>query len=253
MFLFVFCLLATATFSQPTIIAHRGASDLAPENTVASAKLAWELGTDAVELDVYLSADNRVMVIHDKNTRRTAGEKLDVATSESADLRKLDVGKWKNEKYTGEKIPFLAEMIETIPEGKTLVVEIKCGSEVLPAIKKAVEASGKQNQITFIAFGWETILDTKKQFPDNPCYWLSSTKRGLTQKMEEASELGLDGVNLNSKIIDEEVMNLANKLNLDMLCWTVDDLVEAKRLAKLGVLGITTNRPAWLKKQLAQD
>ena len=237
-------------FSQIQYIGHRGASYLAPENTVASAKLAWELGADAVELDIYLSKDGKVMVIHDKNTKRTGGESHLIKDTEAAVLRKLDVGKWKDEKYTGEKIPFLAEMIETVPEGKTLVVEIKCGSEVLPALKEVVEASGKQDQITFIGFGWQTILDTKKQFPNNACYWLSSIKPGLAKHMTEAAEVGLDGVNLRSGLIDDKVMKQASQLGLHMLCWTVDDPTEAVRLASLGVEGITTNRPAWLKKQL---
>jgi glycerophosphoryl diester phosphodiesterase len=148
-------------------------------------------------------------------------------------------------------MPFLAEVIETVPDGKKLVVEIKCGPEVLPALKEVVEASGKKNQIIFIAFDWQTILDTKAQFPDRACYWLSSTKEGLHERMKEAMKLRLDGVNLQSKLIDDKTMKLANELGIKkMLCWTVDDPAEAKRLVNLGVKGITTNRPAWLKEQL---
>jgi glycerophosphoryl diester phosphodiesterase len=238
-------------FSQPEIIAHRGASYLAPENTVSAAKLAWELGTDAVEIDIHFSKDGQIMVNHDKDTKRTAGENYVIKETDAAVLRKLDLGKWKDEKYTGEKMPFLAEVIETVPEGKILVVEIKCTSEVLPALKEVVGDSGKKDQIIFIAFDWQTILDTKTQFPGNECYWLSSTKAGLPGKMKEAVELGLDGVNLQSKVIDSKTMELANELGIKkMLCWTVDDPAEAKRLAELGVKGITTNRPAWLKEQL---
>lgn len=241
-----------SVFSQLEYIAHRGASYLAPENTVASANLAWALGADAVEIDIHLSKDGQVVVNHDKDTKRTAGENYLIKDTDAEVLRKLDVGKWKAEKYAGEKMPFLAEVIETVPAGKKLVVEIKCGPEVLPALKKVVELSGKQDQIVFIAFGWQTILDTKKQFPDHACYWLSSTKSGLQARMKQASELGLDGVNLQSKLIDKKVMEQANKQGLEMLCWTVDDPAEAKRLTKLGVAGITTNRPAWLKEQMAQ-
>ena len=172
-------LLALFTFGlsgQPQIIAHRGASYLAPENTVAAANLAWELNTDAVEVDIYLAKDNRVMVIHDKDTKRTClgNKNMKVADTPSEVLREMDAGAWKDEKYTGEKIPFLSEIIETVPPQKTLVVEIKCGSEVLPHLKRVVEKSGKQDQIVFIAFGWDTILETKKLFPENKCYWLCS-------------------------------------------------------------------------------
>ncbi len=239
-------------FAQPAIIAHRGASYLAPENTVAAAKLAWELGADAVEVDVFLAKDNRVMVIHDKDTRRTAAGKNNMAIKKTPSLvlRELEVGSWKGEEYKGEKIPFLSEIIETVPEGKDLVVEIKTGSEILPHLERSFEMSGKLDQAVFISFGWETILDAKKTFPDNRCYWLSSLKGGLKDKMEEAAKAGLAGVNLNYRIIDQQVMQMAKAHNLEVLTWTVNDPAVAREMADLGVKAITTDRPKWLKEEM---
>ena len=135
---FIILMWSTGLFAQPFYIAHRGASYLAPENTVAAARLAWELGADAVEVDIHLSKDNKVMVIHDKDTKRICKtvSNLVIKSSESGLLRELDAGIWKGEHFKGEKIPFLSEIIETVPEGKTLVVEIKCGSEVIPEMKR---------------------------------------------------------------------------------------------------------------------
>ncbi len=252
-FLTIFSMfLAIFLNAQQQFIAHRGASYLAPENTVAAAKLAWELGADAVEVDIHLSKDNRVMVIHDKDTKRTCSGKKNfrVSKTPSTVLRELECGSWKDEKYAGEKIPFLSEIIETVPEGKTLVVEIKCGSEVLPHLKRCIDQSGKKDQIIFISFGWNTILDTKAVFFGNRCYWLSALKPGLSKKMKQAAEAGLEGVNLKHKIINPKTMSLARKNNLEMLTWTVDDPEEAMRLTELGVTGITTNRPKWLKEQM---
>ncbi len=222
---------------QNTFIAHRGASYLAPENTLASAKLAWELGADAVEVDVYLTKDNRVMVIHDNDTKRTCSGKknLSIAKSPSVLLRDLDAGIWKGKEFKGEKIPYLSEIIETVPEGKKLVVEIKCGSEILPALSRVVD-----------------ILNTQKEFPENKCYWLSSSKSGLDKKMAQAAQNGLAGVNLKYSIIDEDVIAQAKKHNLEVLTWTVDDPVEAKRLTDIGVTGLTTNRPKWLKEEMGK-
>jgi glycerophosphoryl diester phosphodiesterase len=244
--------LSMGLVGQQTFIAHRGASYLAPENTVASAELAWELGADAVEIDVYLTKDNRVMAMHDKNTKRTTGGKKSFVMSETPSLvlRELEAGSWKDAKYKGEKIPFIAEIIETVPAGKKLVVEIKSGSEIIPYLKEEIEKSGKQDQMIFICFGWETILAAKKEFPDNPCYWLSSSRQGLKKKIQESAKAGLDGVNLNYKIIDEEVMEWAGALNLEVLTWTVDDPDVAKKLTNMGVAAITTNRPAWLKEEM---
>jgi glycerophosphoryl diester phosphodiesterase len=245
-------LLLVMNISAQNIIAHRGASHFAPENTVASANLAWELGADAVECDVYLSKDNRVMVIHDKDTKRTCtGKKnLTIEKTPSIVLRDLDAGSWKGEEFKGEKIPFLKEIIETVPEGKNVVVEIKCGSEVLPALKRCVEKSEKSSQIIFICFGWKTILDTQKEFPDNKCYWLSGSKSGLNKKIKEAAENGLAGVNLKYSVINKEVVELAKRNNIEVLAWTVDDPVKAKELTDIGVTGITTNRPKWMRDEM---
>ena len=243
------------SIAQNTFIAHRGASYLAPENTVASAKLAWELGADAVEVDVHLSKDNRVIVIHDKDTKRTCGGKtnLTIAKTPSILLRDLDAGSWKGEEFKGEKLPFLSEIIETVPEGKTLVVEIKAGGdEIIPALSRIVDNSGKKEQIVFISFGWKTIIATHEEFPENKCYWLSSVKPGLKKKIEEAATEGLTGINLKHSIIDEEIMAQAKDLNLEVLSWTIDDPEEAQRLTDIGVTGITTNRPKWLKEQMNQ-
>lgn len=165
--IFVLTMSTLGLFAQQTYIAHRGASYLAPENTVASANLAWELGADAVEVDVYLAKDNRVMVIHDKDTKRTSSGKknLVIEDTPSMVLRDLDVGSWKDEKFKGEKIPYLSEIIKTVPEGKQLVVELKSGREVIPHLQRVVEKSGKEDQVIFISFGWKTILETKKRFP----------------------------------------------------------------------------------------
>nr|WP_319270530.1 glycerophosphodiester phosphodiesterase family protein [uncultured Draconibacterium sp.] len=243
------------SIAQNTFIAHRGASYLAPENTVASAKLAWELGADAVEVDVHLSKDNRVIVIHDKDTKRTCGGKtnLTIAKTPSILLRDLDAGSWKGEEFKGEKLPFLSEIIETVPAGKTLVVEIKAGGdEIIPALRRTIDKSGKAEQIVFISFGWDTILNTHDEFPENKCYWLSSLKPGVKKKIEQAAEKGLTGVNLKYQIIDEEIMAQAKDLNLEVLSWTIDDPEEAQRLTDIGVTGITTNRPKWLKEQMNQ-
>ena len=240
--------------AQQTFIAHRGASYLAPENTLAAANLAWDLGADAVEVDVYLASDNQVVVIHDKDTKRTARGKKNmvVKNTPSMVLRNLDVGSWKDKKYKGEKIPFLSEIIKTVPDGKQLVIEIKTGSEIIPHLKRIVEKSGKQDQMIFISFGWETIIDTQKEFPDNKCYWLSSSKNGLETKIKQAAEAGLAGINLNYNIIDEEVIEKASGYDLEVLAWTVNDPVIGKRMTELGVKAITTDRPKWLKEEMAK-
>ena len=248
-----FTMLSASVQGQFSYIAHRGASFLAPENTVSAVQLAWELKADAVEIDVHLTKDNRIVVFHDFNTRKITGQKLEIRETDSAVLRGLDVGLHKGDEFRGERMPFLEEVIATIPAGRKLVVEVKCGSEIIPALKKIVEESGKQEQLVFISFGWQTILDLKRSFPLNECYWLSSSRIGLPGRMVSAADYGLDGVNLHHSVIDERIMNRAKSLGIKVWAWTIDDPAEVRRLAQLGVEGITTNRPGWLREQFGES
>ncbi|MCU0408235.1 MAG: GDSL-type esterase/lipase family protein [Bacteroidales bacterium] len=171
-------------------IAHRGASYLAPENTIAAAKLAWELGADAVECDIHLSGDNKIIVCHDANTLRTTGAAHVIKETGSSVLRTLDAGSFKSPDYRGEKLPFLSELIETVPEGKELVVEIKCGPEILPFLKEDISKHGGNRKFVFIAFDFNTISETKKLFPSNPCYWLCSNAELLRKTINSVREAG---------------------------------------------------------------
>ena len=240
------------TAQNVVIIAHRGASFEAPENTLASVNLAWEQNTDAVEIDVYLSKDNKIMVIHDKDTKRTAGEKLVVKESMASDLRKLDVGSFKSPDYQGEKIPFLSEVIETIPEGKKLIVEVKCGTEILPFLKESFIKSGKIDQLVIISFDFDVVAGAKKIMPEVSAYWLHFNLAGEynTKWIEKAREADLDGLNFRHKGISEEYIKSVHDANMEIYAWTVDDPEEAAKLFGFGIDGITTNRPGWMRKEL---
>jgi len=245
-------LLATCLSAQSLFIANRGASYLAPENTLAAVKLAWESGADAVMVNVRLSKDNRLMVIYDKTTKRTCSGKktLEIESSPSMLLRDLDAGSWKGDEFKGEKIPYLTEVIETIPENKTLFINLICGDEGLRALDRNVEKSGKLNQLAFISSDMGMIAEVKKEYPENKCYWESESKIQLKKKVEQAIEEGLTGISLKQNMIDEEITSLINDTNIELLTFTVDDPEVAKELIKTGINGIITNRPVWLKNEL---
>jgi glycerophosphoryl diester phosphodiesterase len=239
------------------IIAHRGASYLAPENTMASVMLGWEKDTD-VEVDVYLTKDNKIVVIHDKTTKRTAVTDVNIAETTSDELRKLDVGSFKSEEYAGEQIPFLADIVETIPAGRKLYVEIKCGKEILPYLSELLADSGKMSQIVIIGFDLETVT-MSKQLIDVPTYWLKGTKKieeteewipHDPQLVRTAENNGLDGLDVHYAGVNKKFVDAVKASGQKLYVWTVDDPEEAIRLVKLGVDGITTNRPEWLREQL---
>jgi len=236
--------------AQVKIIGHRGSSFIAPENTIASAKLAWEENADGVETDIYLTADKKIVCIHDLSTKRTSGIDYKIAETSSRTLRRLDFGSLKDARYKGEKIPFLTELIKTIPDNKELVVEIKCGPEIIPFLKKTIDKYGKGKKITFIGFDFETICAVKSALPEHQCYWLCGNREVFDKTIDRFSASGLNGVSLSYNIIDDAVMRKAADVKAEVYSWTVDKPEEAKRLISLGVKGITTNRPGWLREQI---
>src|SRR5438552_2183206 len=147
------------------IIAHRGASFDAPENTLPAIRLAWEQGADAVEVDVHLSRDSRVAVIHDANTRKVAGVNSKICDQTWAELQKLDVGCWKNRRWAGVCIPSLEDVLATVPKGKRLFIEVKCGEQFIAAAAASLQnRCGKQ--VVVIGFSLPTMQKVKAAFPE---------------------------------------------------------------------------------------
>src|SRR4051812_34131067 len=109
------------------IIAHRGASYDGPENTLSAARMAWEQGADGIECDVHLTSDGHLVVIHDDDTARVAAARHVVSETTLALLRTLDVGRWKNPRFSGEQIPTLDEMLSTVTPGRKIFLELKSG------------------------------------------------------------------------------------------------------------------------------
>lgn len=226
------------------IIAHRGASAYAPENTVASVKLGWEIGGDAVEVDVQFSLDQNIVVIHDDDTERTSGEKIVVREATLGQLKTLDFGRWKGEKYKGERIPTLSEIVALVPRGKKLFVEIKSDLSLVPILEREFKDNPKLDHLFFMAFDYETITAVKKLFPQNKAYWLCSDLPENPQAvLEKVKHAGLDGLDVDYSLITRKLMSMANELDLEILCWTVNDPKKARELSTLGVSGITTDIP----------
>jgi glycerophosphoryl diester phosphodiesterase len=239
------------------IIAHRGASHLAPENTRTAVMLGWEKDAH-VEVDVYLTRDNRIVAIHDSTTKRTAGVDLKVAETTSQELRQLEVGLFKSAEFTGEPIPFLADLLQTIPPQRKLFVEIKCGPEILPVLQPLLLESGMLSRIVIIGFNLETVTRSKERI-DVPTYWLKGTEKVKDTEqwiphdpnlVQKARQQGLDGVNVHYAGVTRALVDAAHASGQKLYVWTVDDPDEARRLVRLGVDGITTNRPGWLREQL---
>lgn len=241
---------------QVEIVAHRGASDEAPENTLAAFRLGWEQG-DAVELDLHLTKDGKIAVLHDATTKRTAGVDKPVAGQTLEELKALDAGSWKAKTWAGEKIPTLQEVLDLLPEKKRLFIEIKCGPEVLPELKRTIDAEPKKaERLTIIGFGYDTMLQAKKLFPRIPVLFLHSAKSKTPKPLDELIRMckdgGLDGLDLDqSHPIDAAFVAKVRSAGLKLYTWTVNDPAVARKQAAAGVDGITTDRPALLRQTLS--
>ncbi|MBL6765501.1 MAG: glycerophosphodiester phosphodiesterase [Verrucomicrobiae bacterium] len=252
-------LLMTATLSAHSapveIIAHRGASFDAPENTLSAVNLAWERDADAVEIDVMLSKDGRIVVIHDKDTKRLAGVERKVLDQTWEELQKLDVGKWKDSKWAGEGIPLLGPVLSTIPAGKRMFVELKTGPEIVPELKRAVKSARKQAaQIVFISFSLEACAAAKREFPEHEVAFISRYRAGkekIETLIDQARSAGLDALDLDGNgSVGKREGEAIKRAGLKFYVWTIDDPDRAKELISAGVDGITTNRPKWLSERL---
>jgi glycerophosphoryl diester phosphodiesterase len=247
------------------IVAHRGASFDAPENTMAATNLAWKQNADAVETDIYLSKDGKVVVSHDKTGKRTAGRDVAFAEITQAEARTLDAGLWKDPKFKGEKIPLLEEQIKSIPAGKRLLVEIKIGPEIVPELARVLKKMGaSEKNITVISFNYDSLKAVRQQLPHLATLWLvghaaPNAKKSATAKqpptvdemIRQAKAAKLTGLDLQHTwpLTDADVRKI-KAAGLELHVWTVNDVAIAKRWLDHGVASITTDRPGWLREQL---
>lgn len=254
----------SARGQRPSFItAHRGASHDAPENTLAAFRLAWEQGADAIEGDFRLTADGRIVCLHDADTKRVARKNHVVAETRLDELRSLDVGDWKDPRFAGERPPTLAEVLATLPPGKRFFVELKTGSEIVPPLVADLAAwEGDLAALTIIAFDADTIAACKRALPQVKAHWLTSFKQdeataawrpSAEQIAATVKACGADGVGLQGErqVIDRGfVERLAAGGVGEFHVWTIDDPDYARFFRDLGAVGITTNRPAFLRAAL---
>ncbi|NRA39717.1 MAG: glycerophosphodiester phosphodiesterase [Planctomycetes bacterium] len=248
--------------AEPLIVAHRGASKAAPENTIPAFQLAWQLHADAIEGDFYLSKDGKIVCIHDRMTKKVADKNIDVSKSTLAQLKKLDVGIKFHKDYAGTTIPTIAEVFACIPEGKKIYIEIKCGPEIIATLLEEIKKSGlKKEQIVVISFKTQVIQKLKAEAPQYTAYWLSRLKKdksgkvtpSLTTVLSVLEKIKADGFHSGKDIIDEAFIKHIRKKGFEYHVWTIDDVETAKRFKNWGAMSITTNIPGHIKKHLVKN
>jgi len=242
---------------RPLIIAHRGASGEAPENTLAAFQLAWKQGADGIECDVHLTSDCQVVCMHDHDTKRVAKQKLRIAGHSYQELSQLDIGSWKGKDFAGERLPLLCDVLGTVPPRKQIYIEVKCGKEIVKPLLEQLDGTWlKPEQITIICFNGEVIEALNAARPglqiiwliDVKSNWLGRSKLKLPEVLAQAAYLKVKGLGLRCHSgIRREMVEQIREAGLLLNVWTVNDTTDARRYASFGVDSLTTN---WPKKLL---
>ena len=244
---------------KPLIIAHRGASWRAPENTLAAAKLAWQEGADAVEADFRLTVDGRLVAIHDETTLRISGVDLRVAETTLGELRQLDVGAWKDSRWTGERLTTLEEMLATAPPDGQFVIEIKCGAEAVGELARVLRLPIiSPSRMSVSSYQRDVLTGLRRLMPEPAVLLVARFARAGGRWQRSAEKLieiargnGLDGLSVMAcEHVDAEFVHSVKDAGLKLWVWTVDEVDEARRLIVAGVDALTTNRPGRLREEL---
>ena len=228
-------------------IAHRGASAHAPENTVAAFKRAVEMGTDVIEMDVHLSRDGKVTVIHDSYLDRTTDLSGAVSGLTLAEIKKADAGARFSEEFTGERVPSLAEALEAIPKSTRVWVEIKI-LEATRMVLQTIDEMEREDQISVISFGVDVLRMVRGRNPKLKTVLIfgkpvvkGNPVGNAREMVKRAKSVGSSCLSLEQKLVTKDVMSEIHALGAEAACWTANTPDEIKTAVKAGVDGITSN------------
>src|SRR5512138_1041133 len=237
---------------RPLVLGHRGASADAPENTLAAFRLALAQGADGVELDVWRCASGEVVVAHDEDTRRTAGEPLRIPDAPLPALRALDVGAWKGDAFRGERIPLLEEALEAVPGG-VVNVELKSRGgrdlRLAAAAARVVARAGAAPRVIASSFDWRLLLAFRLAAPEVPVGLLFDGERAWRARTWIATRLFAPAaVHPDLVLVSDARLRAWSARGLAVNVWTVDDPADAARLARGGAAALVSNVPGRIRE-----
>jgi glycerophosphoryl diester phosphodiesterase len=253
---------------RPLVIAHRGYSAIAPENTLPAFERALAAGADLVELDYHHSRDGALVVLHDPTldrttdaTNRWGGHSLKISDRPLVELRELQAGLWFKPPHPGVNLPTLDQALEVIQRGGVTLIERKAGDAA--ACVKLLRDSNLINRVVVQAFDWDYLRDFRRLEPRQVLGALGppSTRRGKQLEelekflnaawLDEIKSFGAQAVVWN-KQIDEATVKAAHRRGLKVWVYTINDEATARQLLSFGVDGVITDNPAIVWKALAR-
>ena len=249
---------------QPLIVAHRGASAWAPENTLAAFRMAIDVGAEGIEFDVRLSRDGQPVVLHDATLERTGRKALNVSSLTAEELGRIDVGSWFNAShrkkadpsFARETVPTLAVTLEALRDFQGLIyIELKCRDfeveSLALAVCNVISGSSLLPQIIVKSFKLAAIPQIRFCCPAVKTAALFAPKimrylRKGKHLVKIAEELGVDHLSLHYSLVTRKLMKKVERSGMKITIWTADKTHWVRRGAELGLFAIITNEPAKL-------
>jgi len=233
----------------PLIIGHRGASAVAPENTMAAFREAIAVGAHGIEFDVRLTRDGVPVVIHDSTLRRTGGVNQRVADLSWQEISKVDVGSWfKLGSFAGEVVPSLAELFNLFQTNNlSLYLEMKCDSpaEYRPLAEACCRMINEHsmNERVVVECFQLSALEVLKEI-DSDIKTAALFDRVFTDIVARATEIGVAAVALHHRLARKGLVGKSKQAGLHVAVWTVDDPIWIDRARAIGIDALITNDPA---------
>ncbi|QKG84808.1 glycerophosphodiester phosphodiesterase [Kroppenstedtia pulmonis] len=235
------------------VYAHRGYSAVAPENTVAAFRQAAEVKADGIELDVQLSRDGEVIVIHDETVKRTTGQKGKVKDLTLEELHRLDAGSWFSADWKGEKIPTLNEVLQLAAEsGMKVNIELKNNKYPYPGLEEkvlqSVEYFGLMKKTIISSFNHYSLRRVKERVPqvETAILYMAS----LFEPWNYTKRIGVASIHSYWPTTEKEMVEQCHKLSLPVRPFTVNRVQEMRRLIRLGVDGVITDKVEQFQAEL---
>jgi glycerophosphoryl diester phosphodiesterase len=244
----------------PLVIAHRGDSAHRPENTLASIAGALEVGATLVEIDVQLTRDGHVVVIHDPTLERTTSGHGDVREMTLAEVRAVSAGypSQFGERWAGERVPTLGEALGLLHGRARALIEIKAesvtdeetgGLEALTAAE--IRHAGMADRVALISFDQRAIRRLRRLAPDLTRGRLFG-RTSADEVLACASEAGCELVMPHKSQLGDELVARVHAAGLKLATWVVDEPEELKQLARFPLYGVGSNRPGVLLEAIAE-
>jgi len=228
----------------PWVIAHRGASAVAPENTMSAFRRAVEMGAECIETDLHLSRDGRLVIHHDTTLNRTTSGDGLVKNYTFKELRELDAGTWFSKDFAGERLPTIEELLDYAGQADlSLFLEIKGGAGygVERAVISALRGRKESKAAVVLCFD-ASVLDRIHQL-DRLLMTGLLFETGGEDMVREAVRVGARQIGPRGDCVTPELIADAHRRGLKMITWTINEAAQMRALAAIGVDGIITNHP----------